>query len=35
MEMTMEPQLIEWGPAHLRDEATVLDVEPHEPPEDN
>ena len=28
----MEPQLIEWGPAHLRDEATVVDVEPHRPP---
>lgn len=35
MEMTMEPQLIEWGPAHLRDEATTLDVEPEELPEDN
>jgi hypothetical protein len=34
-EMEMDPQLIEWGPAHLRDEATVLDVEPQEPPEDN
>ena len=30
----MEPQLIEWGPAHLRDEAT-FDVEPEELPEDN
>ena len=35
MEMTMDPQLIEWGPAHLRDEAAVLDVEPDERPEDN
>ena len=35
MEMTMEPQLIEWGPAHLRDEASTLDVEPDERPEDN
>ena len=35
MEMTMDPQLIEWGPAHLREEATVLDVEPDERPEDN
>ena len=34
-EMDMDPQLIEWGPAHLRDEATALDVEPQEPPEDN
>ena len=34
-EMKMDPQLIEWGPAHLRDEATVLEVEPQEPPEDN
>jgi hypothetical protein len=33
--MTMEPQLIEWGPAHLRDEAAILDVEPEERPEDN
>jgi hypothetical protein len=33
--MDMDPQLIEWGPAHLRDEATALDVEPQEPPEDN
>jgi hypothetical protein len=33
--MTMDPQLIEWGPAHLRDEAIVLDVEPQEPPDDN
>ena len=34
-EMDMDPQLIEWGPAHLRDEATVLDVEPQDPPDDN
>jgi hypothetical protein len=34
-EMTMDPQLIEWGPAHLRDEATVVDVEPQDPPDDN
>jgi hypothetical protein len=32
---TMDPQLIEWGPAHLRDEATILDVEPQDPPDDN
>lgn len=31
----MDPQLIEWGPAHLRDEATALDVEPHDRPDDN
>ena len=24
----MDPQLMEWGPAHLRDEATLVDVEP-------
>ena len=34
-EMTMDPQLMEWGPAHLRDEAPAVDVEPNEPPEDN
>ena len=31
----MDPQLIEWGPAHLRDEATSLDVEPDDRPDDN
>lgn len=31
----MDPQLIEWGPAHLRDEASILDVEPEDLPEDN
>ena len=31
----MEPQLIEWGPAHLRDEAASVDVEPDDRPEDN
>ena len=31
----MEPQLMEWGPAHLRDEAIVLDVEPADRPDDN
>jgi hypothetical protein len=31
----MDPQLIEWGPAHLRDEATFVDVEPIDPPDDN
>jgi hypothetical protein len=34
-ENTMDPQLIEWGPAHLRDEATTLDVEPDDRPDDN
>jgi hypothetical protein len=34
-EMDMDSQLIEWGPAHLRDEATVLDFEPQDPPDDN
>jgi hypothetical protein len=34
-ENTMDPQLIEWGPAHLRDEAIVLDVEPQDRPDDN
>ena len=31
----MNPQLIEWGPAHLRDEVPTVDVEPHDPPDDN
>ena len=31
----MDPQLIEWGPAHLRDEAAVVDVEPFDRPDDN
>lgn len=31
----MDPQLIEWGPAHLRDEVTALDVEPPDRPDDN
>ena len=30
----MEPQM-EWGPAHLRDEAPQLDVELTERPDDN
>jgi hypothetical protein len=34
-EKTMDPQLIEWGPAHLRDEEPILEVEPQEPPDDN
>lgn len=31
----MEPQLMEWGPAHLRDEATPPAFEPSERPDDN
>lgn len=31
----MEPKLIEWGPAHLRDEATRPDIEPSDRPDDN
>lgn len=31
----MKPQPIEWGPAHLRDEATSHDLEPAERPDDN
>jgi hypothetical protein len=31
----MNPQLIEWGPAHLRDEAIAFDVEPDDRPDDN
>ncbi len=31
----MDPQLMEWGPAHLRDEASTLDVEPADRPVDN
>lgn len=31
----MEPQLMEWGPAHLRDEARPFEVEPSERPDDN
>ena len=33
--LIMEPQLIEWGPAHLRDEAPTFDVEPTDRPDDN
>lgn len=29
------PKLIEWGPAHLRDEAPTTDVEPTDRPDDN
>lgn len=31
----MPPELSEWGPAHLREDAPVPDVEPHERPDDN
>lgn len=31
----MEPKLMEWGPAHLRDEAPLLEVELAERPDDN
>lgn len=31
----MEPQPIEWGPAHLRDEAYQPDFEPSDRPDDN
>jgi hypothetical protein len=35
----MPPELLEWGPAHLRDEAqetdASLDVEPIDRPDDN
>ena len=31
----MAPELLEWGPAHLRDEAPDLTVEPLDRPDDN
>jgi hypothetical protein len=31
----MPPELMEWGPAHLRDEAQPVDVEPIDRPDDN
>jgi len=31
----MEQQLMEWGPAHLRDEATSGDIEFTDRPDDN
>ncbi len=31
----MENTPFEWGPAHLRDDATVLVVEPVDRPDDN
>ena len=34
-EIAMEPQLMEWGPAHLRDEASTPDFESSDRPDDN
>jgi hypothetical protein len=31
----MEPQMMEWGPAHLRDEASTPELESSERPDDN
>ena len=31
----MNPQLIEWGPAHLRDEVAALEAELDDRPDDN
>ncbi len=31
----MEPQLMEWGPAHLRDEAISYEIELADRPDDN
>ena len=31
----MNQHLIEWGPAHLRDDATPVEFEPTERPDDN
>lgn len=31
----MEHQLMEWGPAHLRDEASTPEIELSERPDDN
>jgi len=31
----MDPQLMEWGPAHLRDEATTHEIELVDRPDDN
>lgn len=31
----MEPQMMEWGPAHLRDEASMPEFESAERPDDN
>ena len=34
-EIAMEPRLMEWGPAHLRDEASTTELESSERPDDN
>ena len=34
-EKFMEPRLIEWGPAHLRDEPAPPEIEPDDRPDDN
>jgi hypothetical protein len=31
----MQPELLEWGPAHLRDEALPVEFEPDDLPDDN
>jgi hypothetical protein len=31
----MEPRLIEWGPAHLREEAPSIEIELTSRPDDN
>jgi hypothetical protein len=31
----MPPELLEWGPAHLRDEAKPVEFEPDDLPDDN
>lgn len=31
----MDRNLMEWGPAHLRDEAPRTEIEPSERPDDN
>ena len=31
----MPPELLEWGPAHLRDETQPVELEPDELPDDN
>lgn len=31
----MPPEVLEWGPAHLRDESADLSVEPDGTPDDN
>jgi hypothetical protein len=34
-EKVMPPELLEWGPAHLRDDAETPDPEPSDTPDDN